>query len=284
MAYSRIVEPGESVHLDRLNTAADGGLTKEEGRRLTEELGARLGELQELMFAAGETALLVVLQGRDTSGKDGAAKALMRHMHTPSCRVVYFKAPTPDELARDFLWRVHREVPPRGFCTIFNRSHYEDVLVVRVRGMAPESVWRPRYERINDFERLLVENGTIVLKFFLHISRDEQERRLLDREKDPVKAWKLSVQDWKDRSLWDSFTEAYEEALRRCSTEQAPWHIVPADRKWFRDLAIVQAAVDALEPRREGWMERLEEMSRDARRDLEEYRRMAARAQAGASD
>jgi polyphosphate kinase 2 (PPK2 family) len=131
---------------------------------------------------------------------------------------------------------------------------------------------------------LLVENGTIVLKFFLHISRDEQERRLLDREKDPVKAWKLSVQDWKDRSLWDSFTEAYEEALRRCSTEQAPWHIVPADRKWFRDLAIVQAAVDALEPRREGWMERLEEMSRDARRDLEEYRRMAARAQAGASD
>jgi PPK2 family polyphosphate:nucleotide phosphotransferase len=284
MAYSKIVEPGESVHLDRLDTAADGGLTKEEGRRLTEELGARLGELQELMFAAGETALLVVLQGRDTSGKDGAAKALMRHMHAPSCRVVYFKAPTPDELARDFLWRVHREVPPRGFCTIFNRSHYEDVLVVRVRGLAPESVWRPRYERINDFERLLVENGTIVLKFFLHISRDEQERRLLDREKDPVKAWKLSVQDWKDRSLWDSFTEAYEEALRRCSTEQAPWHIVPADRKWFRDLAIVQAAVDALEPRREGWMERLEEMSRDARRDLEEYRRMAARAQAGASD
>jgi|DewCreStandDraft_4_1066084.scaffolds.fasta_scaffold01021_46 PPK2 family polyphosphate:nucleotide phosphotransferase len=273
MAYSKLVKPGQRIRLDDLDTAEDGGLTKEEGKQLTAELSTRLGELQELMFAAGETALLVVLQGRDTGGKDGAAKCLMRSMHAPSCRVVSFKAPTPDELARDFLWRVHREVPAKGFCTIFNRSHYEDVLVVRVRRLAPEKVWRPRYDRINDFERLLVENGTIVLKFFLHISREEQERRLLDREKDPVKAWKLNVEDWKDRSLWDSYTKAYEEALRRCSTQQAPWRIVPADRKWFRDLAIIEAVREALEPFRKRWMDRLERMSREARRELEEYRR-----------
>ncbi len=278
MAFARTLKPGERVRLDTLDTAERGGLTEEEGRRRTAELGARLAELQELMFAAGDTALLVVLQGRDTSGKEGAAKCLLRHIHAPSCRVVSFKAPVPDELARDFLWRVHREVPAKGCCAIFNRSHYEDVLVARVRGLVPAGVWRRRYAQINAFERLLVETGTIVLKFFLHISPGEQEKRLLEREKDPVKAWKLNVEDWKDRSLWDGYTRAYEDALRRCSPAHAPWRIVPADHKWFRDLAIVEAVVQALEPRREDWMRRLERISRAARRELEDYRRAAGAA------
>ncbi len=272
MSHAIIVKPGQSLRLDRIPTDADGGMSKANGREAAAVLGKELSELQELMFAAAETPVLVVLQGRDTSGKDGTIKALLEHINVQSCRVASFKVPTPEELSHDFLWRVHTHTPPKGGMTIFNRSHYEDVLAVRVHNLAPRSVWRKRFDQINDFERLLHESGTIVLKFFLHISRDEQKERLLAREEDPVKAWKLSVGDWKERELWDDYTRAFEEALKRCSTPYAPWAVIPADRKWFRDLAIIESIVEALRPFRKRWMRQLEEMGRTEKAALSEYR------------
>ncbi|HRK22146.1 MAG TPA: hypothetical protein PLX06_10065, partial [Fimbriimonadaceae bacterium] len=176
------------------------------------------------------------------------------------------------ELAHDYLWRVHQHAPGKGGMTVFNRSHYEDVIVVRVHELVPKEVWGKRYDQINEFEELLAENGTVILKFFLHIDRDEQEERLLAREQDPVKSWKLSVGDWKEREHWDAYFEAYEEVFHRCSPNHAPWHIVPANRKWFRDVAIAEALRDALAPRRKGWMEKLAKMGEEAKAELAEYR------------
>jgi PPK2 family polyphosphate:nucleotide phosphotransferase len=182
---------------------------------------------------------------------------VMSNVNPLGCRVEAFKAPTEEELAHDFLWRVHKVTPARGMMTIFNRSHYEDVIVVRVRDLAPKSVREARYDQIVDFERTLADNGTLILKFFLHISREEQEERLLEREKDPSKAWKLSAADWRERERWDDYMQAYEDAIVRTSTTHAPWHIVPADKKWFRNLAIAEATVDALAARRDEWNDAL---------------------------
>jgi PPK2 family polyphosphate:nucleotide phosphotransferase len=187
--------------------------------------------------------------------------------------VASFKAPTEEELAHDFLWRVHKRTPPAGHIKIFNRSHYEDVLVVRVHRLVPEEVWRLRYPSINTFERLLFDSATILLKFYLHISKAEQQQRLLEREQNPIKAWKLSVADWQERSLWDDYTAAYEDVLNRCSTPQAPWFVVPADKKWFRDLAVAETLRDALEPFRERWLKQLEEIGRERKKAIEAYRR-----------
>jgi len=272
MSHAIFVKPGQSVRLDRIPTDADGGMSKTNGREAAALLGKELSELQELMFAAAETPVLVVLQGRDTSGKDGTIKALLEHINVHSCRVASFKVPTPEELSHDFLWRVHKHAPPKGGMTIFNRSHYEDVLAVRVHNLAPAGIWRKRFDHINDFERLLHESGTIVLKFFLHISKEEQKERLLAREEDPVKAWKLSVGDWKERELWDDYTRAFEDVLKRCSTPYAPWAVIPADRKWFRDLAVIEAIVEALRPFRKRWMRQLEEMGKAEKAALAEYR------------
>ena len=218
-------------------------------------------------------SLLVILQGRDTSGKDGTIRRVMGPLNSQSCTVASFKVPTEEELAHDFLWRVHEQTPPAGDIKIFNRSHYEDVLVVRVHELVPEQIWRPRYEHINAFERLLADSGTIILKFYLHVSKAEQEKRLRKREKDPIKSWKLSVGDWQEREHWDAYSAAYEEALNRCSAKHAPWFVVPADKKWFRDLAVAEAMRDALMPFKDEWLKRLEELGREKKKAIDEYRR-----------
>jgi PPK2 family polyphosphate:nucleotide phosphotransferase len=259
MSYAIRIEPGEKVAIHELPTNADGGLAKEEGESRLAELAVELDELQELLYAAGTHALLIVLQGMDTSGKDGTIRAAFAAMDPQGVRVAGFKVPTPAELAHDFLWRAHRETPERGMVTIFNRSHYEDVLVVRVKDLVPTRVWERRYDQINAFERLLTENDTLIAKFFLHISQEEQRERLLAREEDVRKAWKLSAGDWQERRLWAAYQAAYQDVLRKCSTSKAPWYVVPADRKWYRNLAVAETVVELLRPHRDGWLESLRE-------------------------
>lgn len=267
---------GKAEHiLDKIDPHANGGMQKEEGQERFAKLADELRELQELLYAAGDHSLLVILQGRDTSGKDGAIRKVFDYVNPQGCRVESFKVPSSEELAHDFLWRCHKVTPARGMITVFNRSHYEDVLVVRVHNLVPEKQWRRRYDHINNFESLLVDNQTIILKFCLHISKKEQEERLLAREQEIPKAWKLSSGDWKEREYWDDYTAAYDEALRRCSTDDAPWYVIPADRKWFRDLAIAETIVDTLRPFRDDWLKVLEGMGEAAKVELKEYRAQA---------
>jgi PPK2 family polyphosphate:nucleotide phosphotransferase len=195
------------------------------------------------------------------------------YLNPRGVHVTSFGVPTTEELEHDFLWRVHRQAPRKGEFAIFNRSHYEDVLVVRVHDLVPKALWKERYEHIRDFEQLLAEHGTIVLKFFLHISKGEQKKRLLKREEDPRTAWKLSAGDWEDRELWDDYTEAYEEAISRTSTELAPWTIVPADAKWYRNLVVARAIADALRPHRKAWRQHLDEEGVRKRAELEAWRK-----------
>ena len=212
-----------------------------------DELTDRMDTLQRRLHAEGTRALLVVLQGRDASGKDGTLRKVFGPLDPLGATAMSFKAPAGEELRHDFLWRIHRAVPDYGTIGLFNRSHYEDVLVVRVRQLAAESVWRPRYEQINRFERLLVENRITILKFMLHISRDEQRERLLARLEDPEKYWKFNANDLAERDLWDQYTEAYREALQRTSTEIAPWYVVPADSKRVRNVLVARTVVETLE-------------------------------------
>ena len=262
---------GERVDVRDLPTRLDD-IDEKDGRRRSEQLGEELGDLQELLYAAGTEALLVVLQGMDTSGKDGTIRRVFRDMDPQGVRVVSFKVPTPLELSHDFLWRVHLAAPELGMVVVFNRSHYEAVLVERVKGIVPETVWRPRYEQIRAFERLLVDSRTIVLKFFLHISEAEQGERLLARERDVEKAWKLSSGDWLDRRLWDAYQDAYGDAISETGTADAPWWVVPADRKWYRDLAVAQVLVDALRPYRQRWLESLRERGERERAAIADVR------------
>src|SRR5437899_12387049 len=204
---------------------------------------AHLAKLQDVLYAERRHAVLVVLQGMDTSGKDGTVKHVMSGVNPSGCEVVPFKVPTDEEAAHDFLWRAHRAAPRRGHITIFNRSHYEDVLVTRVHRTVPRSVLKPRYHQINAFERILSENGTLILKFFLHISKAEQRRRLRERLEDPHKNWKFSEGDLKERALWTDYVAAYEKLLSRCSTDCAPWYVIPADHKWYRNLAVASVLV-----------------------------------------
>ena len=222
MSYSVPVEPGKKVRLAAIDPAADGGLSKADGVQRTAELTTRLADLQQELYAASVHSLLVVLQGMDTSGKDGTIRKVFSSVNPQGCQVTSFKAPNEVELDHDFLWRVHRRTPANGMIGVFNRSHYEDVLIVRVHELVPRKVWKQRYQQINDFERLLVDSGTIVCKFFLHISKEEQRQRLLAREQDVEKAYKLSPDDWKERDRWEDYAVAYEEALHRCSTPEAP--------------------------------------------------------------
>lgn len=242
------VEPGSEIHLaewDSSDTAGfDGG--KEDGRRYLARLNQQLESLQELLYAENKHKVLVVLQGMDTSGKDGVIQHVFEGVNPQGVRVASFKVPTPLELAHDYLWRVHQQTPGRGEIVIFNRSHYEDVLVVRVHGLVPEDVWSRRYEQINAFERLLAEEGTIILKFFLHISKDEQKARLQARLDDATKQWKFSLGDLKERKRWLDYQKAYEDVFSKTSSEYAPWYIVPSDRKWFRNLVVGSALVERL--------------------------------------
>ena len=259
------VPPGTTAALGDADARLPGALAPNKAalQQELEQLTARLDGLQRRLYAEGTRAILVVLQGRDASGKDGT----MRHVFGPldplGVAATSFKAPTAEELRHDFLWRIHRAAPARGTIGVFNRSHYEDVLVVRVRRLVPESVWRPRFEQINLFERILVENGTVVVKFLLHISREEQRERLMARLEDPEKHWKFDAGDLAERLLWDEYTEAYREVLLRTSTAPAPWYVVPADGKRVRDVLIARTLVETLEgmdPRWPGPPPELEEL------------------------
>lgn len=272
MSYATKVAPGETIKLADHDPNADGGLNKESGSARFAKLNAELDALQEELYAAGTHSVLMILQGMDTSGKDGTIRHVLANLNPQGCQVTSFKVPTEEDLAHDFLWRVHQAAPRKSMFGVFNRSHYEDVLVVRVHKLAPKETWRARYEQINQFEALLTATGTIVVKFFLHISKGEQEERLLEREQDPTKAWKLSAGDWRERAYWDDYTQAYEDALSKCSTKSAPWYIVPADRKWFRNLAVSEVLVDTLNAYRQEWRAALHEMSKTRLAELREFR------------
>ncbi len=241
--------PGTTRALDdtEARLPGDGLPDKSELAADLNTLVDRMDGLQRRLWAEGSRALLIVLQGRDTSGKDGTLRRVFGPLDPLGVVAVSFKSPTELELRHDFLWRIHQAAPARGTIGIFNRSHYEDVLVVRVRRLVPESVWRPRYEQINQFERMLVENGTVILKFMLHISREEQRERLAARLEDPEKYWKFNAGDLAERELWDEYTTAYREMLERTGTETAPWHVVPADSKRVRDVLVARAVVETLE-------------------------------------
>lgn len=272
MSFAHKLTGTQPIKLSDVDPEHDGGLDKEAGEQKLKKLSAELTRLQELLYAAGQHSLLIVLQGRDTSGKDGTIKAVMGPLNSLGCNVASFKVPTSDEMAHDFLWRIHKQTPGKGEITIFNRSHYEDVLVVRVHQIVSEAVWGARFDHINAFEKLLADANTIVLKFYLHISKDEQQQRLLEREQDATKYWKLSAGDWKEREHWDGYTAAYEDAVNRCSAPHAPWFIVPANKKWFRNLAVAEAIVSALKPYEKQWMARMEEIGRKAKAEIEAYR------------
>jgi PPK2 family polyphosphate:nucleotide phosphotransferase len=241
------VKPGSRVKLTDENALDDRVPHGADAEQQLEPLIKRLTELQTALYAESKRALLLVFQGRDASGKDGLTRKVFGPLNSQGCVVSNFKRPTEYELARDYLWRVHQVVPPKGTIGIFNRSHYEDVLVVRVHQLVPKEIWSRRYDQINDFERMLTENGVTILKFFLHISREEQKDRLLERLNDRLKNWKFQVADLEERKRWDDYTEAYQDALEKCSTDWAPWYLVPADRKKARDLLVAQVVADTLE-------------------------------------
>lgn len=241
-------EPDETIQIARIPTRVDTGewTKKSAAKRIAQNVDVMAG-LARRLYAENRRSILLVLQGMDTAGKDGTIRTVMRGMNPRSCQVVSFKKPSDEELDHDFLWRVHRVVPRKGNIGIFNRSHYEDVLVVRVHNLVPPDVWQRRYDTINDFERLLTESGTRVVKCFLHVSRDEQRARLQARIDQPHKRWKFNPSDLEERKLWDQYQTAYDAALNRCNTDYAPWHIVPADRKWYRNLLVSELMRKTLE-------------------------------------
>jgi len=242
------VQPGTKVRLDKIDAGYKGKHESHETAQPEIEAHCqKLRDLQYRLYAEGKQSLLVCLQAMDAGGKDGAVNHVLSAMNPQGCSVHGFKQPSAEEAAHDFLWRVHQACPPRGQVAVFNRSQYEDVLVVRVHNLVSKKVWAARYEQINDFESLLAANGTHILKFYLHISKDEQLERFKQRIDDPARHWKISEADYAERSYWDDYREAFEAALSRCSTAHAPWFVIPANHKWFRNLAVSQIMVKALE-------------------------------------
>lgn len=242
------VKPGKDIKLK--NFDPDETLGWDKGDKTAASLAKTLhtlDRLQYLLYAEKKHALLVVFQGLDAAGKDGTIRSVMSGINPQGCQVTSFKVPSALESAHDFLWRIHKAVPSYGDIGIFNRSHYEDVLVVRVHRLVPDKVWEDRYAQINRFEKLLEENNIKILKFFLHISKEEQKKRFLERIDDPDKRWKISDADFHERKYWDDYIKAYEEALSRCSTDHSPWFVIPANKKWFRNLAVSHILVEALE-------------------------------------
>lgn len=263
MHYVWKVDGSKALHLGDVDPEyTPDTLTKTEADAVLQALDRELGELQEMLSAAHQHSVLMILQGTDTSGKDGTIQHVLSQVNPQGCQVHSFRQPTADELNYDFLWRVHHAVPGKGTLGVFNRSHYEDVLVARVHTLVPEAVWKRRYEEINHFEKLLADNGTLLLKFFLHISSKEQKERLLAREADKNKAWKLSASDWEERRFWDAYQAAYEDMINRCSTPWAPWYLVPANHKWVRNLAVAQTLVETLRPYKKAWERDLQERGR----------------------
>ena len=242
------VKPGGKVNLNK----TDAGFTDKHEDQASalaeiEKYTHKLRELQYLLYAENKRSLLIILQAMDAGGKDGTINHVLGNMNPQGARVYGFKAPSAEEAAHDFLWRIHQAAPPRGQVAVYNRSHYEDVLITRVHGFVPKEVWLKRYDLINAFEKSLVENGTHILKFYLHISEDEQLRRFKQRIDDPARHWKISESDYKEREYWDDYTKAFEDALSKCSTEHAPWFVIPANHKWFRNLAVSQIVAESLE-------------------------------------
>ncbi|MCS6803763.1 MAG: polyphosphate kinase 2 family protein [Acidobacteriota bacterium] len=242
------IKPGSKVNLNKWDaddtSAFDGD--KEAAAKKLAELNRQLDQLQDVLFAERKHKLLIVLQAMDTGGKDGVIRHVFENVDPLGVRVANFKAPTPQELAHDYLWRIHKQTPANGEIVIFNRSHYEDVLIVRVHNLVPPAVWRKRYDHINQFERMLSDEGTTILKFFLHISKDEQAKRLQARLDDPTKRWKFNPGDLKERELWPAYMKAYEDVLSRTSTEWAPWYIIPANHKWYRNVVVATIIVNTL--------------------------------------
>lgn len=274
MNHAWKIDDGSKIKLkdfdpDDIDKHSDRASADEEMQKLCGELS----ELQEVMAAAQHHSLLMILQGMDTSGKDGTIRHVLSNVNPQGCQVVSFKEPTREELNHDFLWRVHKVTPGLGTMGIFNRSHYEDVLIARVHNLVPEKVWSKRYNEINHFEHLLADNRTIILKFFLHISFDEQERRLLAREQDLKKAWKLSASDWTERQYWNDYQAAYEDAISNCNSKEAPWYIVPANHKWYRNLAIAHVLVNTMRAYKDEWET---DLIARGQQELELIRRMRA--------
>lgn len=246
------LKPGARCDLDDFDTRAGSDqFDKESAAKRIAKNADVIADLARKLYAENRRSVLLVLQGMDTSGKDGTIRTIMDGVNPQSCQVVSFKKPSEEELDHDFLWRVHREVPRRGNIGIFNRSHYEDVLIVRVHGLVSEAVWSQRYDQINEFERLLAASGTEIIKCFLHISKDEQRKRLQSRVDNPDDHWKFNPLDLQERKRWDEYQQAYNDAITRCNTEWAPWYIVPSDRKWFRNLVVsdlLRSRLEALAP------------------------------------
>jgi PPK2 family polyphosphate:nucleotide phosphotransferase len=238
--------PGKKIRLSKIAPGDTAGLTKEKALARVEKLREKLLRWQEVFYAEHQRSLLIIFQAMDTGGKDGSVKNLCAGLDPAGLHITSFKAPTVEELDHDFLWRIHRAAPGKGMIGIWNRSHYEDVLVARVHKLVEKKVWKARYEQINRFEKNLHESGTTILKFMLHISKDEQKQRLEARLEDPEKRWKFNPADIKERALWDDYQQAYEDAINCCTTDYAPWHIVPADHKWARNVAIIDMVVRAL--------------------------------------
>lgn len=242
------VKPGQKIRLKDLDPGfATKPEDKKDAKRTSKKLQKRIEELQGELYAEGKRSLLICLQGPDASGKDGVIRHVIRAMNPQGCRVVSFKQPSTAELAHDFLWRIEAQTPSRGEIVIFNRSHYEDVLIVRVHNLVPKGVWSKRYEQINDFERRLAENNTHILKFFLHIGKEEQLERFKRRLDDPARRWKISEADYSERGYWSDYEAAYENAFNKCTTDEAPWFVVPADHKWFRNLVVSHAIATVME-------------------------------------
>ena len=243
------VLPGKALDLSKIDPAGKTGFKfSDEAEEETQHLLERMFELQELLYAVKKQNMLIVLQGLDTAGKDGVVRHVFRGLNPEGLKVACFKGPSGEELSHDFLWRIHKNAPAKGEIVIFNRSHYEDVLVTRVHGLVPEAVWKKRYGLINDFERLLAEeNNTVILKFFLHVSPDEQLARFKVRLDEPGHQWKISAADYSERKFWKEYTEAFEEAIPKTSTEAAPWFVIPSDIKWYRNAVISRIIVKALE-------------------------------------
>jgi PPK2 family polyphosphate:nucleotide phosphotransferase len=264
------VEPDEQFSLADHDPADTDGLAgPEEVAREYEEVQRRIVDLQERLYAEEERSLLVVLQGIDAAGKDGAVKHVLRGTNPTGVRVYSFKEPSSEELAHDFLWRYHQTTPADGMIHVFNRSHYEDVLVVRVKALAPEELWRSRFDSINDFERMLVREGTTIVKFLLHISKDEQLEKFRERLERTDKYWKWSANDMKERELWDDYQRAYEEAVGATSTAWAPWYVVPADNRWFRNYVIARVLAGTLQAMGPRFPAPPEDVKRFAERELE---------------
>jgi PPK2 family polyphosphate:nucleotide phosphotransferase len=238
--------PGDKIRLSRIDPDDTGSLKKEEAAARFLQLRDKISELQQILYAEHNRSLLLVFQALDTGGKDGTVKALCNGLNPAGLHVHSFKVPSIEELDHDFLWRVHKAAPGKGMIGLWNRSHYEDVIAVRVHKSVPKKVWKERYDQINKFEKILTENGTTVIKFMLHISKDEQKKRLLERLENPTKWWKFSAGDLKERLFWDHYQSAYQDAINHCTTARAPWHIVPANHKWARNVAIAELVLRAL--------------------------------------